>query len=51
MEQERFNIITDLIEICQHLAKEIKMDGRNAHLQAMIERVALYKTVVEQNQQ
>lgn len=50
MEQEWFNIIVDMIEICDELIKNISFEHTSHHLRAMVERVTLYKTVVDKNQ-
>lgn len=50
MEQEWLNIISDMIEICEEVIRNIRVEDHNENLARMIERVKLYKTVVEKNQ-
>lgn len=50
MEQEWLNIISDMIEIHEEVIRNIRMEDHNENLVRMIERVKLYKTVVEKNQ-
>ena len=38
-----------MIEICQELIDYISIEGSSHNLKAMVERVKLYKTVVEKN--
>ena len=50
MEQEWLNIISDMIEICEEVIRNIRIEDHNQNLASMIERVKLYKKVVEKNQ-
>lgn len=49
MEQEWLNIIVDMIEICEELIKNINIESSTHNIKDKIERVSLYKTVVEKN--
>lgn len=50
MEQEWLNIISDMIEICEEVVRNIRVEDHSENLASMIERVKLYKKVVEKNQ-
>lgn len=49
MEQEWLNIISDMIEICEEVIRNIRAEDQSSNLASMIERVKLYKKVVEKN--
>mgnify|MGYP000895584166 FL=1 len=50
MEQEWFNIIKDLIEISTELYGHLDATTKTAALRTGMERVTLYKMVIEKNE-